>query len=119
VARFPYGGELVRIEHFAVAERQGRSAALSMLGKRPAIADVPFFWSQHHDVTLSYVGHAERWDRIEVRGSREKRDALVAYVDEERVRAVVTLGRDHASLLAERAMETGDEAALRALLAGG
>ncbi|HSQ66884.1 MAG TPA: oxidoreductase C-terminal domain-containing protein, partial [Polyangiaceae bacterium] len=76
-----------------------------------------FFWSQHHDVTLSYVGHAERWDRIEVRGSLEKRDALVAYVEQDRVRAVVTINRDRASLQAERAMETGDDAALRVLLA--
>ncbi len=118
VARYPYRGELVRIEHFAVAERQGRAAALAMLGNKPPIVDVPFFWSQHHDVTLSYVGHAERWDRVEIRGSLDARDALVAYLERDRVRAVVTINRDEASLLAERAMQTDDDKALSALLAG-
>jgi NADPH-dependent 2,4-dienoyl-CoA reductase/sulfur reductase-like enzyme/nitrite reductase/ring-hydroxylating ferredoxin subunit len=117
VARFPYDGALVRIEHFAVAERQGRAAALAILGRAPEVRDVPFFWSAHHDVTLSYVGHAERFDRVAIDGSLDARDATIAYFDGERVRAVVTLNRDAVSLRAERAFETGDQAALRALVA--
>lgn len=116
VARYPLAGELVRIEHISVAERQGRTAALAMLGRTPRVVDVPFFWSAHHDVTLSYVGHAERFDRVVVSGSLDARDATVAYLDGDRVRAVLTIGRDAASLAAERAFETGDQAALRALV---
>jgi len=67
-------------------------------------------------VTLDYVGHAEAWDAIEVRGSLEGRDALVAYRHAGRVAAVVTLGRDRASLEVEAAMERGDDAALEALV---
>ncbi len=119
IARFPYGGELVRIEHMAVAERQGRTAALAILGLVPRVRDVPFFWSVHHDVTLSYVGHAERFDRVIIDGSLDARDAIVGYVDGNRVRAVVTVNRDRAGLLAERAFETGDRAALLELLGGG
>lgn len=116
VARFPYEGATARIEHFGVAERQGRAAALAMLGRTPAVRDVPFFWSQHHDLTLSYVGHAERWDRIEIRGDLAARDASVAYVLGDRVLAVVTLQRDRLSLECERAMELGDQATLRRLV---
>lgn len=117
VARHPYAGRLVRIEHFATAERQGRSAALAMLGRRPEIRDVPFFWSAHHDVTISYVGHAESFDRVAIAGSLDARDATVGYFDGERVSAVATVNRDAVSLRAERALETGDQAALRALFA--
>ncbi len=116
IARFPYGGELVRIEHFAVAERHGRTAAFAILGRTPPIRDVPFFWSAHHDVTLSYVGHAERFDRVAVNGNLTARDATVGYLDRDVVRAVLTVNRDPMSLRAERAFEVGDQGALRGLV---
>ncbi len=114
VARFPYDGALVRIEHFVVAERHGQAIARTLVG-RPGHHAVPFFWSQHHDVTLNYVGHAEQFDTPEVRGDLDKRDATVLYREKGRVRAVLTVGRDRASLLFDRALETGDLDAVAAL----
>jgi 3-phenylpropionate/trans-cinnamate dioxygenase ferredoxin reductase subunit len=70
------------------------------------------FWSQHYDVTRSYVGHAPAWDRIDTRGSLAKRDFAAAYVKDERIVAVVTVGRDLSSLRAEAAYERKDDAAL-------
>jgi hypothetical protein len=106
----------VRIEHFVVAERQGQAAARSMLGVGAPYRDVPFFWSQHYDVTLAYVGHASSWDRIEVRGRVADHDFAAFYLRDGRVLAVVTAGRDLVGLEAEAAMERGDEGALEALL---
>jgi 3-phenylpropionate/trans-cinnamate dioxygenase ferredoxin reductase subunit len=83
-----------------------------MLGRGKPFSDAPFFWSQHYDVTLSYVGHAPAWDRIETRGSLAKRDFAAAYVKDERIVAVVTVGRDLSSLRAEAAYERKDDAAL-------
>ncbi len=115
LARFPYDEELVRIEHWQVAVRQGQAVAASMLGRGPR-RDVPFFWSQHHDVTLGYVGHAERFDAAEVKGSLDARDAHVVYRDRGVVRAVMTVGRDQLALDVEAAMERRDVAALDRLV---
>ena len=118
VARYPdpRSGKAVRVEHWVVAERMGQAAARNMLGAARAYRDVPFFWSAHYDVTLNYVGHAETTDAIEIRGSLERRDALVVYREAGRIAAVLTVGRDRASLAAEAAIERGDEAALTAAL---
>ena len=80
-------------------------AALNMLGRRKPFDATPFFWSQHYDVTLQYVGHAEQWDRIEVDGSMASRDCTVRYVKGGRTLAVVTIGRDLESLRLERELE--------------
>jgi NADPH-dependent 2,4-dienoyl-CoA reductase/sulfur reductase-like enzyme/nitrite reductase/ring-hydroxylating ferredoxin subunit len=111
IARYPLAGEKVRIEHWQVAVRHGQAVARSILGKLPRV-DVPFFWSAHHDVTLGYVGHAETFDKPEIHGSLDARDAHVVYRDGGTIRAVVTLGRDKLGLEVEAAMERGDQAAL-------
>ena len=93
-----------------------RSTALNMLGKKRAYRDVPFFWSQHYDVPVNYVGHAESFDRIQVSGDLAKKDALVAYWKSGKIVAVATVYRDRDCLLAEDALARGDQAALERLL---
>jgi NADPH-dependent 2,4-dienoyl-CoA reductase/sulfur reductase-like enzyme/nitrite reductase/ring-hydroxylating ferredoxin subunit len=116
VARWndPRFGGAIRVEHWVVAQRMGAAAARSILGRPGAFRDVPFFWSAHYDVFIAYVGHAERWDRIDVHGSLAAKDATLAYREGKRTLAVVTIGRDRTSLAAELAFERGDEAALDA-----
>jgi NADPH-dependent 2,4-dienoyl-CoA reductase/sulfur reductase-like enzyme/nitrite reductase/ring-hydroxylating ferredoxin subunit len=124
IARWPdpHSGERLRIEHWVVAERQGQTAAANILGRRSRFAAAPFFWSQHYDVQISYVGHAPSPAHggvdVGVSGSLAARDATVTYSAGGRVRAVATIFRDRQSLSVELAMERGDDAALAAALAG-
>jgi apoptosis-inducing factor 3 len=101
----PRGGGLVRVEHWVVAERQGQAVARTLAGERAPFTDVPFFWSQHYDVSISYVGHAERWEAIEIEGSVEQKDCVLRYRERGRVLAVASIFRDRESLEAELTME--------------
>ena len=107
IARWPdvHSGANIRVEHWVVAERQGQTAARNMLGYREPFAAVPFFWSQHYDVPINYVGHAEAWDELVVDGDIAARDCMLRYKRNGRVLAVASIYRDVDSLKAEAAME--------------
>jgi NADPH-dependent 2,4-dienoyl-CoA reductase/sulfur reductase-like enzyme/nitrite reductase/ring-hydroxylating ferredoxin subunit len=107
----PYSGANIRVEHWVVAERQGQTAALNMLGARERFSAIPFFWSQHYDIPINYVGHAEGWDEIDIDGDIAGKDCLLRYKTKGRVLAVASIFRDIESLKAELAMERDAEKA--------
>jgi NADPH-dependent 2,4-dienoyl-CoA reductase/sulfur reductase-like enzyme len=111
IARWPdrYSGERLRIEHWVVAQRQGQTAARNMLGRRERYTAVPFFWSQHYDVSIDYVGHAAAWDKIMQEGEPSAHDAALRFQKGGRTLAVATIFRGRESLAAEHAMERGQQ----------
>jgi NADPH-dependent 2,4-dienoyl-CoA reductase/sulfur reductase-like enzyme/nitrite reductase/ring-hydroxylating ferredoxin subunit len=107
IARWPdpHSVENIRVEHWVVAARQGQTVACNMLGQCKRFDAVPFFWSQHYDVPISYVGHAESWDELTIDGEIAARDCLLRYKRDGRLLAVASIDRDVESLEAELTME--------------
>jgi NADPH-dependent 2,4-dienoyl-CoA reductase/sulfur reductase-like enzyme len=101
----PHTGARVRVEHWVVAERQGQTAARNILGRKERFDAVPFFWSQHYDVTIRYVGHAAHWDEVRIDGSLDAGDASVVYLEKGRRLALATVGRNRECLQAEVELE--------------
>jgi NADPH-dependent 2,4-dienoyl-CoA reductase/sulfur reductase-like enzyme len=112
----PHSGDKIRVEHWVVAQRQGQTAARNILGRREKFDAVPFFWSQHYDVPIAYVGHADGFDRADVSGSVEDKDCSVAFRRNDKTLAVASIHRDRENLEAEKALEQGDHEALCALV---
>jgi hypothetical protein len=81
-----------------------------MLGHREKFTAVPFFWSQHYDISINYVGHAEKWDELAIEGDIAGKDCLLRFRRDGRTLAVASIFRDIESLRGEAAMER--EAAL-------
>ena len=107
IARWPdrLTGEAIRVEHWVVAERQGQTAALNMLGERERFDAVPFFWSQHYDMPINYVGHAEKLGRTRHEGDIAGKDGLVRMRRAGRTLAVASVFRDLENLEAEVSLE--------------
>jgi len=107
IARWPdpHTAENIRVEHWVVAERQGQTAALNMLGMGLPYDAVPFFWSNHYDMPIGYVGHAEKWDDIAIDGDIAAQDCILRYRRNGKILAVASIYRDRENLEAEIAME--------------
>src|ERR1043165_394761 len=110
IARWPdpRAGRL-RVEHWVVAQRQGQTAARNILGAKERFVVPPFFWSNHFDLHIHYVGHGGRDDRAVVSGDLKAKNASVIFRNNEKVSAVASIGRDVENLKAETALEQGTE----------
>ena len=117
IARWPdpHTGHRLRIEHWVVAERQGQIAAENVLGLKQRFDVVPYFWSQHYDMTVRYLGYSLPWQHVAIDGDLASHHAAVAYRASKTV-GFATLDEDLVNLEAEVAMERNDEKALDALV---
>ncbi|MCL4683436.1 FAD-dependent oxidoreductase [Myxococcota bacterium] len=114
IARWPEpsSGEKVRIEHWALAQQLGQTAARNILGSEQPFRAVPFFWSRHYDVSIQYVGSALGSESAESVGDPRHGEGAVLFKREGRTRAVASVGDARVSLEAELALESRDPAAI-------
>jgi 3-phenylpropionate/trans-cinnamate dioxygenase ferredoxin reductase subunit len=107
IARWPdrLNDKPIRVEHWVVAERQGQLAARNILGAEEAHTVPPFFWSQHYDAIISYVGHAAQFDRVETDGDANNYDFSARFMAGDRTLALATIFRDEDSLCTEARMQ--------------
>jgi NADPH-dependent 2,4-dienoyl-CoA reductase/sulfur reductase-like enzyme/nitrite reductase/ring-hydroxylating ferredoxin subunit len=99
----------IRVEHWVVAERQGQTAARNILGASERFTVPPFFWSNHFDLAIRYVGHGSGDDEISVSGDLKEKDASVLFRSRGKLTAVASIGRDLENLKAELALERESE----------
>ena len=84
----------LRIEHWDVAENQGKTAARSMMGSDKPHDVVPYFFSDLSDWTwMEYVGPAYDWTEEIVRGSIDEGKFTVWYLDGDRLAGALAVDR--------------------------
>ena len=111
VARFmwrnPLGTELVRIEHWQVAnDHATHLARYWMTGVAPITALVPYFWSDQYGKKIQMLGHPRPSDEvIMVAGSLEDGKWLALYSREGVVTGVVALSQPRALMLSKRLLD--------------
>jgi NADPH-dependent 2,4-dienoyl-CoA reductase/sulfur reductase-like enzyme len=99
----------IRVEHWVVAQRQGQTAARNILGARKPFTIPPFFWSNHFDLHIHYVGHGSGGDDASVSGDLKAKVGSVIFSSDGKLSAVASVGRDRENLEAEVALERGEE----------
>jgi 3-phenylpropionate/trans-cinnamate dioxygenase ferredoxin reductase component len=98
----PCLGSSARLEHFDNAQRQGETAAKTMVGKSEALDTVPFFYSDQYKLSLLYRGNAPTWDSVVIRGAPQERSFSAFYVKDRLIHAVCSVNRSAESSAAER-----------------
>jgi 3-phenylpropionate/trans-cinnamate dioxygenase ferredoxin reductase component len=104
-----HGGARLRIEHWDVAEQQGKTAALGMLGKPQPHDVVPYFFSDLADWTwMEYVGPAYEWDEEIVRGSLDDGEFTIWYVNGGKLAGALSVNRSDDLELARKLIASGE-----------
>jgi 3-phenylpropionate/trans-cinnamate dioxygenase ferredoxin reductase subunit len=88
-AMHPHLGKHIRVEHWANARHQPRTAARAMLGQDVAYERLPYFYTDQYDLGMEYTGHAEPggYDRVVFRGDVDRREFIAFWLSGGRVLA--------------------------------
>ncbi|MDH6123790.1 FAD-dependent oxidoreductase [Kitasatospora sp. GP82] len=85
----PLYGRHIRVEHWANALHQPRTAARSMLGEEAVHERVPYFFTDQYELGMEYSGYVEPggYDRVVFRGDVPGREFIAFWLSGNRVLA--------------------------------
>ncbi|MFD9870232.1 NAD(P)/FAD-dependent oxidoreductase [Streptomyces niveus] len=85
----PLLGKHIRVEHWANALNQPRTAAKTMLGQDVTYDRVPYFFTDQYDLGMEYTGYTEpgAYDQVVFRGSTDTREFIAFWLAGGRVLA--------------------------------
>jgi 3-phenylpropionate/trans-cinnamate dioxygenase ferredoxin reductase subunit len=82
--------------HWEASSRQGIQVAGALLGREPAPAPLPSFWSDQYGTRIQYLGHAELADDVTIEGDTTARDFVAHYTLAGELVAALVVGRPRA-----------------------
>lgn len=111
-ASFPSGryGERLLVHHWDNALQGPRTVAANIIGETPAVYDpVPYFWSEQFGRFVQYVGHHTAADTVLWRGDPSGPAWTVCWLRENRLTALLAVGRPRDLAQGRRLIEAGPE----------
>ncbi len=88
----PALGTHLRVEHWANALNQGKTAGRNLTGAAETYDRLPYFYSDQYDLGMEYVGHAPDTDRVVIRGDTDHRQFIAFWLDDhDRVAAAMNV----------------------------
>ncbi|MEV7146857.1 MULTISPECIES: FAD-dependent oxidoreductase [unclassified Streptomyces] len=109
-ASFPSGryGERLLVHHWDNALQGPRTVAANILGESDAVYDpVPYFWSEQFGRFVQYAGHHAAADRLVWRGDPAGPSWSVCWLREDRLVALLAVGRPRDLAQGRRLIEAG------------
>jgi len=100
-------GRRLRLESVHNAQEQGKTAALSILGKPEAYAQIPWFWSDQYDLKLQMTGIAENYTAMVMRGEPDSRSFAAFYFVGEQLIAVHAVNSPREFMLSKKLIAQG------------
>ncbi|XP_021366051.1 apoptosis-inducing factor 3-like isoform X1 [Mizuhopecten yessoensis] len=91
---FTEGNKSVNVQHWQMAHAHGRTAALSIVGKKTEISSVPYFWTVMYSKSVRYTGYGVGYDDIVFHGDVEALKFVAFYTRDDDVVAVASLNFD-------------------------
>jgi 3-phenylpropionate/trans-cinnamate dioxygenase ferredoxin reductase component len=103
--------EMIRIEHWQVAAEAGVAAARSLLAGRAdatPFTPIPYFWSDQFGVRFQVLGNPGGGDEVQiVEGSFEEGKFVALYRRDNRLRAVMAIGKPRQLMSYRPLLEAG------------
>jgi 3-phenylpropionate/trans-cinnamate dioxygenase ferredoxin reductase subunit len=101
------GAERLRFESVQHATAQARAGAAALLGREEPVTEVPWFWSDQHDLKLQIAGLSAGHDEVVVRGDPDSERFSVLYYRDGALLAIDAVNAAADYLTVRKALATG------------